>query len=72
MDIIALVLMIIGGINWGLVGLFQYDLVAALFGGAAGVVSRIIYVLVGLAAIWGITMLFRHSMVGNDAEAELD
>ena len=68
MDILALVLMIIGGINWGLVGLFQYDLVAALFGGAAGVVSRIIYVLVGLAALWGVIMLFRRGTVNGEAE----
>ena len=68
MDIIALVLMIIGGLNWGLVGLFQYDLVAALFGGAASVVSRIIYVLVGIAAIWGVTMLFRRNAVSGEAE----
>lgn len=46
-------------LNWGLVGIFQFDLVAAIFGGMSGVVSRIIYTLVGLAGIWGITMLFR-------------
>ncbi len=60
MDIAALILMIIGALNWALVGLFQFDLVASLFGGTAGVVSRIIYVLVGLAGIWGITMLFKR------------
>lgn len=60
MNTVALILMIIGALNWGLVGLFQYDLVAALFGGMAGVVSRIIYTLVGIAGIWGITMLFRR------------
>ena len=48
-----------GALNWGLVGIFQFDLVAAIFGGMSGVVSRIIYTLVGLAGIWGITMLFR-------------
>ena len=47
----ALVLTIIGAINWGLVGLFQFDLVAALFGGADSVLSRFIYSLVGLAGI---------------------
>lgn len=71
MDIVALILMIIGALNWGLIGLFQYDLVAAIFGGSASVVSRIIYSLVGLAGIWGITMLFRrgshdHGHTGND------
>lgn len=60
MDTIALILMIIGALNWGLVGLFQFDVVATLFGGMAGVVSRIIYTLVGIAGIWGITMLFRR------------
>ena len=45
-DRIALLLLIIGGINWGLVGIFQFDLVAFLFGGAAAILSRIIYVLV--------------------------
>jgi uncharacterized membrane protein YuzA (DUF378 family) len=60
MDLLALILMVIGGLNWGLIGLFQFDLVASIFGGQAGIVSRIIYGLVGLAAIWGITMLFRH------------
>ena len=65
MDILALILMVIGALNWGLVGLFQYDLVAALFGGAAGVVSRIVYVLVALAGLWGITMLFRRGADGE-------
>ena len=49
--IAALVLAIIGAINWGLVGLFQFDLVAALFGGAAEPLSRIVYVLVGIAGV---------------------
>ena len=57
MDIAALILMVIGALNWGLVGLFQFDLVATLCGGTAGIVSRIIYTLVGLAGIWGIVML---------------
>lgn len=60
MDTIALILIVIGALNWGLVGIFQFDLVAAIFGGMSGVVSRIIYTLVGLAGIWGITMLFRR------------
>lgn len=59
MDTIALILIIIGALNWGLVGIFQYDLVAGLFGGMGGVVARIIYTLVGLAGIWGIRLLFR-------------
>lgn len=49
-DWIALILVIIGGLNWGLVGLFDFDLVALIFG--AGIVSTIVYVLVGVAALW--------------------
>lgn len=48
---IALILVVIGAINWGLVGLFQFDLVATLFGGQAAPVSRVVYALVGLAGI---------------------
>ena len=54
MNIIAWILVIIGAINWGLIGFFQFDLVAAIFGGQDAVVSRIIYALVGLAGLWGI------------------
>nr|WP_122012842.1 DUF378 domain-containing protein [Maliibacterium massiliense] len=57
--IIALILVIIGGLNWGLVGLFQYDLVAALFGGTAAMGARIVYCLVALAALWCIPLLFQ-------------
>lgn len=60
MDRIALILSIIGGINWGLVGIFRFDLVAFLFGGQTAAVSRVIYTLVGLAAIWCISLLFRQ------------
>lgn len=59
MDTIALILSIIGSINWGLVGIFQFDLVAWLFGGQSALFSRIIYTLVGLAGLWCITLLFR-------------
>lgn len=59
MDTISLILVIIGALNWLLVGLFQFDLVAALFGGQDAVLSRIIYTLVGLAGIWSISLLFR-------------
>ena len=55
LDKIALTLLIIGGINWGSVGIFQFDLVAFIFGGQTGIVSRIIYTLVGLSAIWCIS-----------------
>ncbi len=58
-DRIALILAIIGGLNWGSIGLFGFDCVAFLFGGQASVMSRIIYSLVGLAALWCISLLFR-------------
>lgn len=61
LDRIALTLLIIGGLNWGCVGIFRFDIVAWLFGGQVGIVSRIIYILVGLAAIWCISLLFRDS-----------
>lgn len=57
---LALILVIIGALNWLLVGLFQYDLVAALFGGQESLISRIIYSLVGIAGIYSITLLFRE------------
>ena len=59
MDMLALILSIIGSINWGLVGIFKFDLVAWIFGGQTAIVSRIIYALVGLAGLWCITLLFR-------------
>lgn len=65
-DRIALILAIIGGINWGSVGLFQFDLVAWLFGGQDGTVARVIYTLVGLAALWCISLLFRRDCCPDD------
>lgn len=63
LDKIALVLVIIGGINWGSIGLFQFDIVGWLFGGQAAIISRIIYTLVALAAVWCISLLFRENAV---------
>ena len=60
MDTFALILSIIGSINWGLVGIFKFDLVAWIFGGQTSAVSRIIYTIVGLAGIWCISFLFRR------------
>ncbi len=60
MDTIALILVIIGALNWGGIGLFQFDLVAWLCGGQSGPISRVIYTLVALAGIWCITLLFRR------------
>ncbi|MBE5782644.1 MAG: DUF378 domain-containing protein [Clostridiales bacterium] len=58
-DKIALLLTIIGAINWGLIGIFQFDLVAYIFGGQAALLSRVIYTLVGAAGLWCISLLFR-------------
>lgn len=58
-DKIALLLVIIGAVNWGLVGIFQFDLVAWLFGGAASVISRIVYILVGIGGVWSLSLLFK-------------
>ena len=58
LDKIALTLLIIGGLNWGSIGIFQFDLVAFIGGGQNGVISRIIYIVVALAAIWCISLLF--------------
>jgi hypothetical protein len=51
-DVLAAILLVVGGLNWGLVGLFQFDLVAALFGGQGAGLARVVYSLVGLAAIY--------------------
>ena len=63
LDRIALILVIIGGINWGSIGLFQFDIVSWIFGGQDAVLSRIIYTLVAIAAVWCISLLFRESDV---------
>lgn len=68
MDRFSLVLSIIGGINWLMVGLFRFDLVAYLFGGQAATVSRVIYTVVGLAALWCISLLFRERVSEPDGE----
>ena len=61
LDKIALALVVIGGINWGLIGIFRFDLVAWIFGGQAAILSRIIYTLVGIAGLWCITLIFRDT-----------
>ena len=61
MDKIALTLAIIGGLNWGSIGIFGFDIVAFLFGGVNSALSRVVYTLVGLGAIWCISLLFRES-----------
>ena len=59
-DNTALSLVIIGAINWLLIGLFGFDLVAFIFGGQGALISRIIYTVVGIAGLWSITLLFRE------------
>lgn len=59
LDKLALSILIIGGLNWGSIGVFQLDLVSWLFGGMSSIISRVIFVLVGLSAIWCISILFR-------------
>ncbi len=66
LNIVTLVLIIIGGLNWLLVGLFQYDLVAALFGGQGATLARVIYVLVGVSAIW--QLVPRSRILAGDAD----
>lgn len=69
-DKIALALLIIGGINWGCIGIFNFDIVGSLFGGQSSAISRIIFVIVGLCAVWCISLLFRDNALssGNDAD----
>ena len=59
---ICLALTIVGGINWGAIGIFQFDWVAWLFGGQSSIVSRIVYTLVGLSALWCISLLFKDTL----------
>lgn len=61
MDRAALILVIIGALNWGSIGIFGFDFVGALFGGQAAAISRIIFTVVGLAGIWAVSLLFRES-----------
>ncbi|MBQ4054938.1 MAG: DUF378 domain-containing protein [Clostridia bacterium] len=68
LDKIALALAVIGGLNWGSIGLFRFDIVAWIFGGQASLISRIIYTLVGLAALWCISLLFRSTDMEVDRE----
>lgn len=62
---LALLLVIIGALNWGLIGLFQFDLVATLFGGAESMISRIAYTLIGLFGVYAIKFLFTDREQGR-------
>ena len=68
-NILTLILVIVGGLNWGLVGLFSFDLVAALFGAGSGL-ARIVYVLVGLSAAWQFIPLFSAMDSGEFAAGQ--
>ncbi len=66
MDRIALILTIIGALNWGSIGLFSFDIVAWLGGGQTALLSRVIYTVVALAGIWCISLLFRSTDEGHE------
>ena len=66
MDTFALILSIVGSLNWGLVGILRFDLVAWLFGGQTATVSRIVYTIVGLAGLWCISLLFRKRALATE------
>ncbi len=61
LDRFALIIVIIGALNWLSVGLFQFDMVASLFGGMSSLISRIIYSLVGVCGLYSISLLFRSA-----------
>ena len=69
-DKVALTLTVIGALNWGSIGLFQFDIVAWIFGGQGAILSRIVYTLVALAGIWCISLLFRDtdSVAATDSD----
>lgn len=72
MDKIALWVLLIGGLNWGLVGIFQFDVIAWAFGGSASAISRILYIVVALAAIWCVSLFFkRNDMIVHDRNDEM-
>ena len=70
LDKLVLALVIIGALNWGSIGIFQFDLVAALFGGQAALLSRIVYTLVALAGVWAIYIFFRDTEVSHETARE--
>lgn len=71
LDRISLILVVIGAINWGSIGLFQFDIVAWIFGGQDAIVSRIIYTVVALSGIWCISLLFRENeMLKSASDAQ--
>ena len=69
LDKLALTLAVIGGLNWGAIGLFNFVLVAFLWGGSGTWLARVIYAVVGIAALWCITLLFRHESTASSSHA---
>jgi len=67
-NMLVIILLIVGGLNWGLVGLFGFDFVAAIFGGMS-ILSRLVYVLVGLAAVYQLVVSFKDFGVGSSGES---
>ena len=65
-DKIALALTVIGALNWGSIGLFKFDIVGFIFGGTDSLVSRIIFILVGIAGLWAISILFKRIVAKED------
>lgn len=65
LDKVCLILSIIGGLNWGSIGIFQFDLVAWIFGGQDAILSRVVYVLVGVASVWCLSFLFKDDARGK-------
>ena len=70
LDKLVLALVIIGALNWGSIGIFQFDLVAALFGGQAALLKRIVYTLVALAGVWAISFFFRETEASHETARE--
>lgn len=71
MDKIALGILLIGGLNWGLMGFFRFDVIAWAFGGSDSIISRILYVVVALAAIWCISLFFRkNEIISNGTDVK--
>jgi len=68
LDRIALILTVVGALNWGSIGIFGFDIVAYLCGGQLSAVSRVIFTLVGLAGLWCISLLFRERSILGDGE----
>lgn len=63
MNVIALILVIVGAINWGSIGIFGFDIVGAIFGGQMSIASRIIFAIVGLAGLWAISFFFKDTPI---------